>query len=288
MPLGARHLGVLAAVLVGVSSGCGVDSLEDVTLADGATPARCEDQSDSSFSVRVVYEVTNTFEVDAHRKKGAPASARGIERKELLVRDDQTLIRRTGTTWLKNPELYRAWRDEGEFLSDPELSSQEALDRGIAWKAAGKQIPMVSVPIEWVDMRAPAPTYSYRYGLDPMAPDFGERWQEKRHRFSPEQLNAALLNEQFPALDSRIGDGITVSTATFAGHACEMLRKRNGKRVHETCYATLGGQTIVLHGMDSGPEGVHSQTAVLVEPGACLSDDAFKAPGRVRFVDVNE
>ncbi|MEO1573898.1 MAG: hypothetical protein AAFU65_02965 [Pseudomonadota bacterium] len=258
-----------------------------MTLADGAAPASCADQPGGDFSVRVVYDVTNTFEADALKKKGAPAHARGIEKTELLVRGDMTLIRRTGTTWQKSPEQYLAWQDEGDFLSDPDLSPQEALDKSMAWKAAGKQIPMVSVPIEWVDVRAPAPRYSFRYGLDPMSPDFGERWKEQRHRWNEAQVTAALLDKQFPALASGAADGVTVSTSTFAGHDCEMLRKRNGKRVHETCYATLGGRTIVLHGMDSSANGVQSQTAVSVELGTCLPDEAFDAPGRVRFIEVS-
>ena len=210
-----------------------------------------------------------------------------LRKPSLLIRDAQTLVRRTGTAWVKDPDQYWSWQEDGDFLSDPTLTAQEALDKGLSWKAAGEQIPMVTAPIEWVDVRQPAPDYSYRYGLDPMAPLRGERWRERARRVTPEDLATAVLNTQFPALSTQATDGVTVSTAEFAGTACEMLRKREGKRVHETCYATLGDRTVVLHGMDSSPDGVRSQTAVSVEQGLCLPDTHFAAPGRVRFQEVS-
>ncbi len=285
-----RGRSIKAGFLLGATAAltaCGVESLEDVSLAEGRTEAVCATTDGDDFSLRVVYDVTNTYAADALRKQGAPAGTRGIERTELLMRGDMTLIRRTGRTWRKDPEQYNAWHAKGDFLNDPEISPKEIFERGTAWKEAGAQIPMVSVPIEWVDMRAPAPRYSYRYGLDPMAPLLGERWRDTRPRLDPEQLTAALLEGQFPALDSRIGQGITVSDSTFAGQGCQMLRKRSGQRVHETCYATIAGKTVVLHGMDSSPDGVSSQTAVSVETGVCLTDEVFTAPGRVRFQETS-
>lgn len=296
LPLKRRTAAAAAAAsFVFAGTGCGIESeaLDGTSAgpAASASPvsaksADCPSDAAAGFSLRVVYNVTNTHEEDSLKAAGAPAHARGITRSELLIRDDITLIRRSGTSWVKDPDKYWAWQDEGEFLTDTELSSQEVFERGMAWKEAGNEIPMVTVPIEWVDLRAPAPRYSYRYGLDAMAPDFGERWREKRHRFDSDDINAALFDGQFPALMEGIGEDIDVSRATFAGHECEMLRKRNGKVVNETCYVTLGGHTVVLHGMDSSPKGVHSQTAVSVEQGLCITDQMLAAPGRVRFEDV--
>jgi hypothetical protein len=273
--------------------GCGVESLETISMADGAaaesrsSQSACGAHGDDAFTLRVVYDVTNTHERDSLKRAGAPAQAKGHTRSELLIRDEARLIKRTGKTYVKDPDKYWQWKDDGEFLSEPGLSSQERFDRGMAWKKAGEDIPMKTVPIEWADFRAPAPRFSYRYGIDPMAPLVGQKWQESRFVIDTARINEALFAQQFVALNPQLTQGLDVSQSSFAGHDCEMLRRRSGDRVHETCYARFGEHTVVLHGMDSSPRGVYSQTAVKIEQGLCVSDQMLAPPGRVKLEKVS-
>lgn len=272
---------------------CGVESLESVSMADNASrddrtsQTACGAHPDDAFTLRVIYDVTNTHERDALKRAGAPAQAKGHTRSELLIRDEARLIRRTGKTYVKDPDKYWQWQDEGEFMSEPGLSSQERFDRGMAWKKAGEDIPMKTVPIEWTDFRAPAPNFSYRYGIDPMAPLVGQKWQEARFVLDAAQISEALFAQQFVALNPKLTEGLDVSQSSFAGYDCEMLRRRSGDRVHETCYARFGEHTVVLHGMDSSPRGVYSQTAVKIEQGLCVSDQMLAPPGRVKLEQVS-
>ncbi len=269
--------------------GCGEDSLETITMADESATgggAGCPADGDAQFTLRVIYNVIDSYERDALKNKGAPAQAKGITRSELLIRDQATLVRRTGKTYIQDPQKWSEWADEGEKVADEE-STEAFVARGRAWQDAEQDIPMKTVPIEWVDLRAPAGQYSYRYGLDPMVPLQGEKWREDERNFDLGDLNAALFDQQFVALDPSVMEGVEVSESSFGGVKCEMLRKRIGARVHETCYANLGGHTVVLHGMDKTPDGLFSQTAISVEQGLCVPDHMLAAPGRVKFEDVS-
>ncbi|MFK7888013.1 MAG: hypothetical protein AB8G16_14230 [Gammaproteobacteria bacterium] len=280
---------VASAAVCGALAGCGVDSLESVSMAENVSePNRqaCSAHAGDTFTLRVVYDVTNTHERDALKRAGAPAQAKGHTRSELLIREQSRLIRRTGKTYVKDPQKWWAWKDDGEFMRSTDLTAQERMDQGRAWEKAGDDIPMKTVPIEWAEFRTPAPRYSYRYGIDPMAPHVGQKWRERQFRFDPEQINAALFAQQFVALQPGLTAGLDVSSASFAGHECEMLRRRSGDRVHETCYAQFGEHTVVLHGMDSSSRGVYSQTAVKIEHDLCVSDQMLAAPDRVDLEEV--
>lgn len=259
----------------------------DAQSESPASGGVCGAHDSDAFTLRVIYDVTNTHERDALKRAGAPAQAKGHTRSELVIRDDARLVRRTGKTYVKDPEKWWQWQDEGEFMHSADLSSQERLDRGLAWKKAGEDIPMKTVSIEAAELRVPAPRYSYRYGIDPMAPHVGQKWQERQFRLDPAQINQALFAQQFVALNPALTEGLEVTDSSFAGHDCQMLRRRSGDRVHETCYARFGDQTVVLHGMDSSSRGVYSQTAVKIELGLCVTDQMLAAPGRVDLTEVS-
>ncbi|MFK8017148.1 MAG: hypothetical protein AB8G17_17120 [Gammaproteobacteria bacterium] len=283
----ARSVLGLGLALSGLTmAGCGADALERVTMAEETTAKQSSGCGDADFTLRVVYNVVNTYEREELRDKGAPAQAKGVTQSELIIRDDATLVRRTGKTYIKDPQKFLDWERSREEVNNSK-SNEEFMNKAAIWKYEGTQIPMKTVPIEWVEHKARPGQYSYRYGLNPMVPLAGEKWREDDRGWDADRINEALFDQQFATLDPRLTNGLDVSTSTFAGVECEMLRRRIGNRVHETCYATLDGRTVVLHGMDKTAAGMLSQTAVSLEQGLCVPDSMMAAPGRVDFEDVS-
>lgn len=245
----------------------------------------CAGLSADTFSLRVVYDVKNSYELDALQKKGAPSHVRGISRRELLIRGDIEHSRLTGKTYMRDPEKYDAWQDEYDRAMERDMSDEEFLSFGLAWKARGREIPNVVVPIDWVERREPG-GLSFRYGLDPGAPNLGERWQDDaRPDISGDNIDLArdLLTGPLNTIAARAGEGFVASPAAVAGVDCEMLRKADGDKTHEFCHANLEGRTVYLHTRDVSSEGETSEIAVEVQQGVCITDDMLSAPSRVRF-----
>ena len=279
---------LLAAAGVALT-GCGADTLEKVSMATASAsksgPSACPQDDDADFTLRVVYNVINTYEREALRKKGAPSQAKGITQSELIIRDSATLIKRTGKTYTKDPQKYDEWM-EGQEEVFSSKTDEEFITRGAIWNHEGTQIPMKTIPIEWVELKAEPGQYSYRYGDNPMVPLKGDKWREDDRPWDEEDITAASFDNLFSALDPRITNGIETSQSTFAGVQCEMLRRRIGNRVHETCYANIDGHSVALHGMDKTSAGMYSQTAISLEQGLCVPDSMLAAPGRVDLEDV--
>lgn len=245
----------------------------------------CGDLSADTFSLRVVYDVKNSYEIDSLRKKGAPSHVRGITRRELLIRGDIEHSRLTGKTYMQDPEKFDAWQDEWDQAMDRNMSDQEFLSFGLAWKARGSEIPDIVVPIDWVERREPG-GLSFRYGLVPGAPNMGERWQDDpRPDVSGDNADLArdLLTGPLTIIAERAGEGFVASSAVVAGVECEMLRKTDGDKTHEICHANIEGRTVYLHTRDVSSEGEASEIALEVQQGVCITDDMLSAPSRVRF-----
>lgn len=278
-----------------ILSGCGQEDSSD-SLSGSDRPAmsnaaselpydECAGLSADRFSLRVVYDVKNTYEIDSLRAKGAPSHVRGITRRELLIRGDIEHSRLTGKTFMLDPDKYDAWQDEWDRANERDMSNAAFLAFAQAWEARGREIPDIVVPIDWVERREPG-GLSFRYGLDPGAPNLGERWQEDpRPDLSGDNIETAreVLTGPVAAVFAGAADGFVASPAVVAGVECEMLRKTNGDKTHEICHANIGGRTIYLHTRDLSSEGENSEIAIEVEQGVCISDDMLSAPSRVRF-----
>lgn len=245
----------------------------------------CVGLSEDTFSLRVVYDVKNTYKVEELREKGAPAHVRGITRRELLMRGDIEHSRLTGKTYMRDPAKFDAWQEEWDRASDQNMSSEAFLAFGLAWEARGRDIPLVVVPIDWVERREPG-GLSFRYGLVPGAPNQGERWRDDpRPDLSGDNLELArdALESTLGSIAERAAAGYVASPAVVAGIECEMLRKTNGGKTHELCHANMGGRTVHLHSRDVSASGETSEIAVEVQQGLCISDDMLSAPSRVKF-----
>lgn len=279
-----------------VIAGCGSESAESVSSNNpevtkqpakeslskrSNAPSDCASNAD--FTLRVVYNVSNTFEQEALRAQGAPAQVKGITKRELIMRDKARLIRRTGKTYMDDPdEIIRLdkWQDE---IADIQ-SSAAFLAESAKLNVARSKVPKVVLRIDWTEFRAPPGQYSYRYGLDPMVPLAGEKWREDdSDPWDSDEAKEALSEPGMITVDANFMDGVTVSKTTYAGHECEMLRRDTGTSVHETCYAIFDNRSVMLHGMDQSAKGSMTQTAESIELGLCVTDDMLAAPGRVKL-----
>lgn len=267
-------------------SGCGEPVTPDATDTSASEKARqldgCGAETDDPFSLRIVYDVYNSYEQEALRAKGAPGHVKDITRRELLMRGNIVHRRATGKTWMRDPDKDNAWQQEYDDAMDRLTSNAAILQWSAAWKVRGQQIPEIVVDIDWVERREPG-GYSFRYGGVPGAPNQGERWyDEPLPRPTADQAEAALVPALSGAADAVMA-GREVSQAQIAGVECEMLRKRNGENVHELCIAEFDGRTVPLHTRDLSPDGEVSEIAVEIQRGVCISDDQLAAPSRVDF-----
>lgn len=243
---------------------------------------------DAEFTLRIVYTLTNTFVREELRSLGAPAQAKGITRKELIIRDKARLVRRTGKTYMDDPEAIRHSDEEWENEIAGIKSNGEFMTRSAQWKFARSKISKVVLPIDWTDFRAPPGEYSYRYGLDPMTPLLGEKWREDDDDpWDFEEAREVLSEPGMLPLSPSIMEGVTVASASYAGHSCEMLRRQTDARLHETCYAIFDGHSVLLHGLDQSEKGSMSETAESVELGLCVTDGMLSPPGRVRMETID-
>lgn len=276
-------------------SACDKSAMAPAASNANNTPSRdselsydeCQGYGQDTLSARIVWDSKNTYEIAVLRNAGAPAHVRGYTRREVLIRGDAIHDRRTGKTWIKDPEKFDAWQDEYEAIMDKNLSNAAFVQATSAWRARGSEIPEIVVPMNWVEYRHPGVT-SYRYGLVPGAPDSGERWVDDP---LPDVIQAeaeALFSGPASAVFLGAADGWRTRPGNYGGVDCEMYTKTDGDKIHEFCRFEIGRHDLYLYNSDRSPIGERTETLVDIQLGVCISDEELAAPTTVRFENWDE
>lgn len=247
----------------------------------------CQGYGEDTVSARIVWDTKNTYEQEALREAGAPSHVRGYTRREIVIRGDAIHDRRTGKTWMKDPDKFDAWQEEYNDIMDQNLSDSAHLQAMLAWKARGGEIPEVVVRMDSVEFRHPGVT-SFRYGLVPGAPNNGERWVDDALPVVTEEQAEVIFSGPAGTVFLGAAEGWSTRPGSYGGVDCELYTKSNGDKTHEFCRFEIGRHDLYLYDSDRSADGERTETVTDIQLGLCISDDMLSAPTTVRFEEWDD